>query len=60
MNAPSDFSESKADRWLEQRVGRLHLRQRLGIEQDHESQVIGRGRNLFHIKTGILFMILYS
>lgn len=35
---------------LEKRVGRLHLRQRLGIEQDHESQVIGQGRNLFHIE----------
>lgn len=42
--------KNKEDHWLEQRVGRLHLRQRLGIEQDHESQVIGRGRNLFHIE----------
>lgn len=42
--------KNKENHWLEQRVGRLHLRQRLGIEQDHESQVIGRGRNLFHIE----------
>jgi predicted MPP superfamily phosphohydrolase len=35
---------------LAARVGRLHLMQRLGIEHDHESQVIGRGRNLFHIE----------
>ena len=46
-NAPS---EKDIDRWLEKRVGRLHLWQRLGIEREHESQVIGRGRNLFHIE----------
>lgn len=45
-------SSSKMDheQWLENRVGRLHLWQRLGIEQDHESQVIGRGLNSFHIE----------
>lgn len=50
MNAPSKLSMNNEQSWLEQRVGRLHLHQRLGIEQDHESQVIGRGRNLFHIE----------
>ena len=50
MNAPSDLPGDSEHRWLEQRVGRQHLRQRLGIEQDHETQVIGRGRNLFHIE----------
>ena len=35
---------------LAERVGRLHLSQRLGIEHDHETQVIGRGRNWFHIE----------
>jgi predicted MPP superfamily phosphohydrolase len=50
MNAPGDFPEDQEQRWLEQRVGRLHLRRRLGIERDHETQVIGRGRNLFHIE----------
>ncbi len=32
---------------LEQRLGRVHARQRLGIEHDHEA-VFGHGRNLFH------------
>jgi predicted MPP superfamily phosphohydrolase len=42
--------EQENDRLLAQRVGRLHLWQRLGIERDHETQVIGRGRNWFHIE----------
>jgi len=33
---------------LEQRLGRLHAKQRLGIEDDHESQVFGQGINFFH------------
>jgi uncharacterized protein len=35
---------------LEQRLGRLHARQRLGIERDHEAQVFGQGINFFHIE----------
>lgn len=35
---------------LEKRVGRLHLRQRLGIETDHETQIFGQGLNFFHIE----------
>ena len=35
---------------LADRVGRLHLRQRLGIEREHVTQVFGRGRNFFHIE----------
>jgi predicted MPP superfamily phosphohydrolase len=35
---------------LVERVGRLHLWQRLGVERDHESQVIGQGLNFFHIE----------
>ncbi len=35
---------------LEQRVSPAHLRQRLGIESDHEAQVFGQGLNLFHIE----------
>jgi predicted MPP superfamily phosphohydrolase len=35
---------------LEQRMGRLHARQRLGIETDHEAQVFGQGINFFHIE----------
>ena len=35
---------------LEQRLGRLHARQRLGIESDHEARVLGLGINLLHIE----------
>ncbi len=33
---------------LEQRLGRLHARQRLGIETDHHARVFGDGLNFFH------------
>jgi hypothetical protein len=33
---------------LERRLGRLHARQRLGIEDDHEARVFGQGLNWFH------------
>jgi uncharacterized protein len=33
---------------LERRLGRLHAKQRIGIEDDHEARVFGRGRNFFH------------
>jgi predicted MPP superfamily phosphohydrolase len=33
---------------LEERLGRLHARQRLGIEDDHELRVFGQGLNFFH------------
>jgi predicted MPP superfamily phosphohydrolase len=33
---------------LEQRLGRLHAKQRLGIEDDHEGQIFGQGLNFFH------------
>jgi predicted MPP superfamily phosphohydrolase len=35
---------------LEQRLGRLHARQRLGIETDHEAQLFGQGINFFHLE----------
>ena len=35
---------------LELRLGRLHARQRLGIETDHEAQIFGQGINFFHIE----------
>ncbi len=35
---------------LEQRLGRLHAWQRLGIETDHEAQIFGQGINFFHIE----------
>jgi len=35
---------------LRQRVGKVHLQQRLGIEKDYERRVFGQGRNFFHIE----------
>ena len=35
---------------LEQRLGRLHARQRLGIEADHEAQIFGQGLTFFHFE----------
>ena len=40
--------------FLEQRLGRLHAQQRLGIEKDHEAQVFGQGLNFFHIENSAL------
>jgi len=34
----------------EQRLGKLHARQRLGIKADHEAQIFGQGLNFFHIE----------
>lgn len=42
---------------LEQRLGRLHARQRLGVEKDHEAQVFGYGRNFFHMENSRLFAL---
>ena len=36
--------------FLERRLGRLHARQRLGIEAEHEAQAFGQGLNFFHIE----------
>src|SRR5947199_10542379 len=33
---------------LEERLGRLHARQRLGIEGEREGRVFGHGINFFH------------
>jgi uncharacterized protein len=35
---------------LEERLGSLHARQRLGIETDHEAQVFGQGLTFFHLE----------
>src|ERR1700732_340429 len=37
-------------RKLEERLGPLHAKQRLGIEADHEAQVFGQGRTFFHLE----------
>src|SRR3954451_23577051 len=41
---------SDIQQMLEKRLGRLHARQRLGIESAHEAQVFGQGLNFFHIE----------
>jgi predicted MPP superfamily phosphohydrolase len=35
---------------LQARVGKIHLRQRLGIERDYEHRVFGHGRTFFHVE----------
>ena len=40
---------------LERRLGKIHARQRLGIETDHEAQVFGQGINFFHIENWYSF-----
>ena len=35
---------------LERRLGRLHARQRLGIESELEAKAFGHGLNFFHIE----------
>ncbi|RWK65710.1 MAG: metallophosphoesterase [Mesorhizobium sp.] len=35
---------------LDERLGRIHARQRLGVEEDHEAQVFGQGLNFFHLE----------
>lgn len=41
-------TESDVIERLEQRLGRVHARQRLGMEAGHESHVFGQGINFFH------------
>jgi predicted MPP superfamily phosphohydrolase len=51
MNAPDEHSEdAQALGLLERRLGRLHARQRLGIEAEHEAQVFGQGLTWFHLE----------
>ena len=35
---------------LEARIGRVHLRQRLGLEGEHESHVVRKGTHFFHLE----------
>jgi len=48
----SDCSESERRELavLEARIGRTHLRQRLGLEGEHEAHVIRRGTHLLHLE----------
>lgn len=49
MRFPSYISKDLQER-LAKRVNRLHLKLRLGIEEEGEQPVFGQGRNLFHIE----------
>ena len=44
----SPSADEKIVEKLERRLGRLHAKQRLGIEADHEARVFGQGINYFH------------
>lgn len=39
---------------LVRRLGRVHLRQRLGLESEHEAQVFRRGTHFFHLENWFL------
>ncbi len=41
---------TKEFNYLETRLGRIHAKQRIGVEKDHEAQVFGQGLNFFHIE----------
>jgi hypothetical protein len=45
---------------LEQRLGRIHAKQRLGIETDHEAQIFGQGLNFFHIENWYSIQFVHS
>ena len=42
--------DNETENKLEQRLGRLYAKQRLGIETAHEAQIFGQGINFFHIE----------
>ena len=48
---PSDpVSEAGIDEALRKRVGTIHLKQRLGIESEHEADIFGQGLRFFHLE----------
>ena len=47
---PPDVASFEVARRLDQRLGAVHARQRIGIEEDHEAQAFGQGLNFFHIE----------
>ena len=50
IEAEHPVLDNEIVRKLEERLGRLHARQRLGIEMEHEAQAFGQGINFFHIE----------
>ncbi|MEK4031770.1 hypothetical protein WOC76_20600 [Methylocystis sp. IM3] len=55
MTPPEFLENDEIMGRLETRLGKIHARQRLGIEKDHEAQVFGQGLTFFHIEN-----LLYS
>jgi predicted MPP superfamily phosphohydrolase len=51
MRSPELTSKEKAAlAGLEPRLGRLHVRQRLGLENDYEARVFHKGTHFFHLE----------
>jgi len=51
MRSPElTFEEKAALAGLEPRLGRLHVRQRLGLENDYEARVFHKGTHFFHLE----------
>src|SRR4030065_1022485 len=51
MRSPELTSEEKAAlAAFEPRLGRLHVRQRLGLENDYEARVFRKGTHFFHLE----------
>ena len=48
VTGPQSLTEQDIVARLEERLGRIHARQRLGIERDHEAKIFGQGLNFFH------------
>ena len=44
------LSNDEIERRLEARLGRVHAKQRLGIEKDHEAQAFGQGLTFLHLE----------
>lgn len=63
MNSQTFLRSDEIDDTLKSRLGRVHARQRLGIEKDHEARAFGHGLTFFHfenlsISHAIIQMIL--
>jgi predicted MPP superfamily phosphohydrolase len=48
--APLVMGNDEIRSLLEERLGRVHAQQRLGIESEHEAQIFGQGLNFFHFE----------
>ncbi|HEX7035662.1 MAG TPA: metallophosphoesterase [Pseudomonadales bacterium] len=59
-NAPELGARARAalEARLEQRLGRIHARSRLGIEEEHATQVFHRARSVFHPENWYSFAAL--